>query len=259
MKKRIFLTAIGLLVLLLAACGEGADSVPHIAPSTVPTAAPPQHTEAPTTPPTQPPEPVTVWPGAVEDYLLPLEEFSWERIAAPEYVMLHFTSAVVPHPEDPFHMDYIRQIFVEYDLSVHYIVDRDGTVHCYIPEDRVAWHAGAGSWKGEEKYENDMNQYAIGIELVAIGSQADMADYLTPEDYQAMDDSLKGFTPEQYAALRLLVADICSRNGIPMDRSHVIGHQEYNPGKNDPGELFDWSQLFPEARGRNDGDFYGGY
>ena len=30
---------------------------------------------------------------------------------------------------------------------------------------------------------------------------------------------------------------------IPKNRSHVIGHDEYNPAKNDPGELFDWSRI----------------
>ena len=36
-------------------------------------------------------------------------------------------------------------------------------------------------------------------------------------------------------------------NNIPLDRQHVIGHEEYNPKKNDPGELFDWSRILPEA------------
>ena len=49
----------------------------------------------------------------------------------------------------------------------------------------------------------------------------------------------------QSVALRLLVEDICQRNGIPMDREHVIGHSEYAPRKSDPGELFDWAQLIP--------------
>ena len=90
-----------------------------------------------------------------------------------------------------------------------------------------------------------MNQYAIGIELVGMGSQADMAIYMTKSEYNAIDDSLKGFTPEQYASLKLLVEDICQRNDIPMDREHVIGHQEYAEQKTDPGELFDWTQLIP--------------
>jgi N-acetylmuramoyl-L-alanine amidase len=159
--------------------------------------------------------------------------------------MVHFTSAIVTHREEPYHLPHIRDIFVQYNTSVHYIIERDGKIHCYVPEDRVAWHAGAGEWKGEEKYFNSMNQYAIGIELVGMGSQGDMSVYLTEGEYKAIDDSLKGFTPEQYAALRILVEDICQRNGIPMDREHVIGHSEYATRKSDPGELFDWAQLIP--------------
>lgn len=184
-----------------------------------------------------------VYAGAVEDYLLPVEEYSWARESAPEFVMLHFTSAVVEHRDDPFNMDYIRDIFVDYGISVHYIVDRDGVVRCYIPENRVAWHAGKGEWNGDPKYTNAMNQYAIGIEIAATGSENDMAIYLTPEEYRAMDDSLKGFSDAQYEALKPLIADICSRNNIPMDRAHVIGHEDYSPAKADPGELFDWSRV----------------
>ena len=47
----------------------------------------------------------------------------------------------------------------------------------------------------------------------------------------------------QYTALSALLDDICTRNSIPKNRSHVIGHDEYNPAKNDPGELFDWSRI----------------
>lgn len=232
------------VLLLLNAC-ESAENPPYVAAPQQP--FPPLQTTAPTHPQNAsvPPLPVTVYPGAVEDFLLPLEEFSWERQVAPEFVMLHFTSAVVPHPEDPYNMGYIRDIFVEYDLSIHYIIGRDGTVYCYIPEDRVAWHAGAGQWRNDPKYTDNMNAYAIGIEVVAMGSQADMADYLTEEAYDALAGSLKGFTDAQYETLRTLVADICARNDIPMDRSHVIGHQEYSAAKTDPGELFDWSRLLP--------------
>ena len=188
----------------------------------------------------------TVYSGAVEDFLKPIEEFSWEREHDPEFVMIHFTSAVVEHRDDPFNMEYIRKIFVDYDISIHYIIDREGIVHCYIPEDRVAWHAGKGEFAGDSKYTNQMNQYAIGIEIAATGSQKDMELYLTAEEYAAMDDVLKGYSDAQYDALKLLVEDLCSRYGIPMDRSHVIGHQDYSPAKNDPGELFDWSRILPE-------------
>ena len=187
-----------------------------------------------------------VYSGAVEDYLLPIEEYSWEREHAPEYVMIHFTSAIVEHRDDPFNMDHIRKIFVDYDISVHYIIDREGVVRCYVPEDRVAWHAGKGEFANDPKYTNQMNQYAIGIEIAATGSREDMALYLTAEEYDALPNSLKGYSDAQYEALKLLVADLCSRYDIPMDRDHVIGHQDYSPAKNDPGELFDWSRVLGE-------------
>lgn len=191
-------------------------------------------------------EPVFVYEGAVADTLEPLDDFSWEREFAPEIIMIHFTSAVVNHPDDPYNMAHVRQTFVDYGVSIHYIIDRDGTVYSYIPEDRAAWHAGKGEYGGDEKYTNAMNKYAIGIELVGIGSQKDMAQYLTAEEYAALDKSLIGFTDEQYASLRELVEDIGERNGIPLDREHIIGHSDYSKTKTDPGELFDFGRILPE-------------
>lgn len=234
------------VVLLLCGCRQAPAPTTTAAATTVPTPTTTQATVPVTTtviPTTQAPK-VYVYEGAVEDYLLPLEDNSWPRECAPEFVMLHFTSAVAVQPQDPYELDTVRKIFTDYGTSIHYLLDRDGTVYCYIPEDLVAWHAGKGTFAGDEKYTNKMNYYAIGIEILAIGSQADMSLYLTAEQYDALDDSLLGYTDEQYEALKLLVADICRRNGIPMDRNHVLGHQEYAPGKNDPGELFDWERFF---------------
>ena len=247
MKKIILLI---LAALLLASCGENLSVQETVSntteASTVETTLPPETeatTEA-TTAPTEP-EPVYISHLAVEDYLLPIEEYSWERQYQPEFVMVHFISAIMTQRDEPYHLPYIRDIFVQYNTSVHYIIERDGTIHCYVPEDRVAWHAGKGTWNDEEKYLNSMNQYAIGIELVGMGSEEDMSIYMSGKEYRAIQDSLKGFTQEQYTALKLLVEDICQRNSIPMDREHVIGHEEYNPAKTDPGHLFDWSQLIP--------------
>ena len=182
-------------------------------------------------------------PWMVEEYLLPPEDFSWEREVPPEYVMLHFTSNVVASRENPYELNAVRQIFINNGVSIHYLIDRDGTVYCYIPEERVAWHAGKGSYGGDDRLTNNMNHYAIGIEIMAIGSQADMAKYLTAEEYLALDPTLIGYTEAQYAALSLLLPEICDRYDIPFDREHIIGHQDYRPSKNDPGELFDWERV----------------
>lgn len=247
MKKAISIIIISALLLSLCACAGGSES-PETEENTQPqsTTAPAAPSADPTDPPSKPEQPVFVYEGAVEEYLLPLEDYSSEREYVPEFVMVHFTSAVVPHPEDPYNMTYVRDIFMDYNVSVHYIIDRDGTVRCYIPEDRVAWHAGKGQWKDDPKYTNKMNRYAIGIEMVGMGSEQDMSIYMSADTYQKLDDELKGFTAEQYAALKPLVADICGRYDIPMDRKHVIGHEEYSPNKTDPGELFDWAEIIPD-------------
>lgn len=240
MKRLLVFAAAAMLV--LSGCRQ--SSQPEITPPATTAAA---TTEATTIATTQP-APITVYPGAVEDYLGETGDgydFSWEQLYPPEYVMIHFCSAVVNHRDDPYNMEYVRQTFIDADVSIHYIVDRDGTVYCYVPENRTAWHAGKGEWLGDEKYTNKMNLYSIGIELVGMGSMEDMSPYLTKKEYQALDPSLLGFTDAQYTSLKALVQDICQRNDIPMTREFVIGHEEYNPKKNDPGQLFDWSRIIP--------------
>ena len=113
-----------------------------------------------------------------------------------------------------------------------------------MPESRAAWHAGKGTFGGEEKYTNSMNKYSVGIELAAIGSENDMVQYMDSQKYNSLDKSLIGFTDAQYESLSALIKDICQRNDIEFTRENVIGHEEYNPDKSDPGELFDWSRLF---------------
>lgn len=190
--------------------------------------------------------PLAVYTGASLDLLMPLADYSWERKYPPEFVMIHFTSAVVEHRDDPYNEDYLRALFTENEVSTHYLIDREGTVHCYVPEDRVAWHAGVGEWLEDSRYTNTMNEYAIGIELAAIGAETDMEKYLPEGEYGTLDPSLIGFTDAQYDALTGLVADLCSRYAIPKDREHIIGHDDYSPEKHDPGELFDWSRILPE-------------
>ena len=182
-------------------------------------------------------------PLAKAEFLEPIEDFSWEREFAPEYVVIHFTSAVVLSKEDPYNMETVRNIFVDGGISINYIIDRDGEIYCYMPETRAAWHAGKGYFGGDERLTNAMNKYSIGIEVLAIGSENDMAQYLEKDEYVVLDKSFIGYTDAQYESLSLLVRDICSRNEIPFERTHVIGHEEYSLHKSDPGELFDWSRI----------------
>lgn len=236
MTQKILITVSLALLLIFCSCGDEAIVQKELKPEQIDT----QAGNALIT------EPIWVYENSVADYLMPLEEYSWEREFPPEYIVIHFTSAVVNHIDDPYNEEHLRSLFTDNGVSINYIILRDGTVKCYIPEERVAWHAGKGEISGEEKYTNALNKYSIGIELAGIGSKTDMAAYLTSAEYDALDKSLIGFTEEQYSALKLLVDDLCLRYGIQLDRSHVIGHSEYSSTKSDPGELFDWARIIPE-------------
>ena len=104
------------------------------------------------------------------------------------------------------------------EVSAHWLIHEDGRTEALVPEDRRAWHAGAGSWLGRD----DVNSRSIGIELVNPGDSP--------------------FPEPQMAALERLLADVIARWAIPPER--VIGHSDMAPGRKiDPGPRFDWARL----------------
>ena len=171
------------------------------------------------------------------------ETSSWEREYMPEFIMVHFMNGVVISKDDPYNKDIVRNIFMEPGVGINYVIDRDGNILCMLPENRCAWHAGEGEFLDCQKYTNKMNFYSIGIELMAIGSKEDMAQYISAETYDSLDDSLKGFTDAQYESLNLLISELCERYEIPKTKDRIIGHEEFSQHKSDPGELFDWNRL----------------
>jgi len=111
-------------------------------------------------------------------------------------------------------------------VSAHYLIEEDGTVFSLVPEDRRAWHAGAGYWRGE-RY---INSRSVGVELVNPGHEW----------------GYRPFPPPQMAAFAALARGIMDRHGISPHR--VLAHSDVAPArKEDPGELFDWKGL--AARG----------
>jgi N-acetylmuramoyl-L-alanine amidase len=121
-------------------------------------------------------------------------------------------------------------------VSTHYVVDEAGVVYRLVAEENRAWHAGVSSWEGE----GDVNQRAIGIEIVNGG-----------HDFQLPD-----FTAPQIDAVIALLKDILER-WPSLTPARVVGHSDIAPERKlDPGEKFPWKRLadagvsiWPQASG----------
>lgn len=160
------------------------------------------------------------------------------------HIVLHFISNVANNPSNPYNIDEVYSILDIYGLSVHYVIDRDGTIYLMTPEEMVAYHAGKGSLKNLPEYENRLNHYSIGIELMSIGTKDEMSSILSSSQYDSLNSDFIGFTEAQYNSLNMLLDDISSRYpNIVRDRQHIIGHSEYTSRKTDPGSLFNWGNV----------------
>ncbi|MFC3227094.1 N-acetylmuramoyl-L-alanine amidase [Marinibaculum pumilum] len=135
---------------------------------------------------------------------------------AVEMVLLHYTdmesmAAAADRLTDP-----------AAEVSAHYLVDEDGTIHRLVPEGRRAWHAGRACWAGLR----DVNSRSIGIEIVNPGHSC----------------GYRPFPAAQMDAVTALCTDIVARHRI--DPRLVLAHSDVAPQrKRDPGELFDWARL----------------
>lgn len=107
--------------------------------------------------------------------------------------------------------------------SIHYVIREDGHITQMVRGQDVAWHAG--NWT--------FNQSAIGIELIGVAED--------PSHY----------TDAQYAATGRLVRYLAQKWEVPLDREHVLAHEDL-PGTSakgqadmhwDPGAYYDWEKL----------------
>jgi N-acetylmuramoyl-L-alanine amidase len=134
----------------------------------------------------------------------------------PDMILLHYTG--MPDVEGALK----RLCSAGTEVSAHYVVLEDGRIIQCVQESKRAWHAGAGSWAGEE----DINSCSIGIEIVNRGH-----DWGYPD-----------FPGRQIAAVIALCRGIMLRRDVPAHR--VLAHSDVAPArKKDPGEKFPWHSL----------------
>ncbi|MCA9365216.1 MAG: N-acetylmuramoyl-L-alanine amidase [Candidatus Moranbacteria bacterium] len=110
----------------------------------------------------------------------------------------------------------ILGIFKDYDVSAHYIIERDGTINRLVNEKDVSWHAGAGQTPDGR---SNVNGFSIGIEMIA--------------------QKGVGYKSAQYDALKSLIKDIEGRYNI----KYVIGHKDIAPDRKEDPWDFDWDQI----------------
>ncbi|TKW68239.1 MAG: N-acetylmuramoyl-L-alanine amidase [Paracoccus denitrificans] len=104
------------------------------------------------------------------------------------------------------------------EVSAHWLIHEDGRAEPLVAEDRRAWHAGAGAWRGLD----DVNSRSIGIEIANPGDRP--------------------FLAAQMDALEQLLRRIMTEWSIGPEA--VIGHSDMAPGRKfDPGPRFDWARL----------------
>jgi len=152
-----------------------------------------------------------------------------ERSSPVDTIVIHFMSDRFRHPRAPFKKENLIFTFIEYGVSAHYLILRNGMILNLVPEQKKAWHAG-GSIMPEPDNRTGVNDFSIGIELA--GSE------------------LHAYTDRQYQSLKSLIADIRRRHEIIYLVGHetISGQRAVDLGirgdcKIDPGPNFDWKRI----------------
>ncbi|MDQ6421641.1 N-acetylmuramoyl-L-alanine amidase [Paenibacillus sp. LHD-117] len=181
---------------------------------------------------------------SIHNYYLP-PKYSYPRTNQVTHVMIHFISNAVQKPQNPYNVEDVYRIFLTYGVSANYMIGRNGEIYRLVSEDRVAFHAGKGMLPGFPEYQNKMNEYSIGIEMLAIGTRDEMLSIMPEKTYGLISPANIGYTDAQYYSLNRLLNEIIKRHPtIQRNRKHIVGHNEYAPDrKKNPGKLFDWSRI----------------
>lgn len=104
------------------------------------------------------------------------------------------------------------------EVSAHYVICKDGTIHHMLNDYLRAWHGGVSKWGNN----TDLNSSSIGIEID--------------------NNGLEMFTDEQINSLLTLLKTLKKAYAIPT--ANFIGHQDIAPGRKvDPNLNFPWKKL----------------
>lgn len=149
--------------------------------------------------------------GKWYDYWIPVHSNNFSKITGKrniQGVVIHTTEGWKP-PFSTF-QDPTRK------ASSHYSVEKDGSVVYMVDENDISWHAGSS-----------VNDWSIGIEVTGFAVQDNKSSHTNNKEPI-------GFGMTQMDALAKLVAGICKRHNIPIDRNHIFGHAHTGGCQKDP-------------------------
>ena len=118
------------------------------------------------------------------------------------------------------------------EVSAHYVICKDGTLHHMLNDYLRAWHAGLSKWGNN----SDINSSSVGIEIDNNGKDS--------------------FSLAQLNTLYGLLSFLKKTYNVPV--ANFIGHSDVAPARKiDPGILFPWKALSEKGYGNWYGDTTG--
>lgn len=136
----------------------------------------------------------------------------------PNYVIIHHTAQNACEQTLNHFTNEATQV------SAHYVICKDGSLHHMLNDYLRAWHAGVGKWGNT----TDVNSASIGIEL----------------DNNGVDS----FAEAQLTTLQNLLEVLKKKYNIPA--ANFVGHADIAPGRKvDPNIYFPWKRFAESGYG----------
>ena len=162
----------------------------------------------------------------------PVNNFSADSLKQPQYWVgttnfgMRKPSFVILHHTAQNSCEQTLKTFTleKTEVSAHYVICKDGTVHHMLNNYLRAWHAGNSKWGNA----TDINSLSIGIEIDNNGKDS--------------------FSLAQINSLEGLLAGLKNEFSIPA--ANFIGHLDIAPGRKvDPNPSFPWEDLANKGYG----------
>ena len=128
-----------------------------------------------------------------------------------KYIVIHYTGM------KNLKLAYQKLSDKSSNVSIHYLISREGLIINLLCPKFKAWHAGKSKWKNN----TNINDYSIGIEL----------------ENRGHDFGYSNYSKKQYSSLKILIFFL-KKNFYILDKD-IIYHSDIAPNrKQDPGEKF---------------------